>query len=433
MATLADAILESSETSHISQKRQKRSIRSHYTKLHSQNLRKLQALKNRLNSLEKLMKQQFLDPRLKHPEIFKEYKNKADSEHLEQLKFLKYSESLSNAKNSTDSEYSEQHSNNLGSPENSINPEKSVFFRCSNGLRDTEKHLTSSKHTADSEQQANQEDRSESEYSTSSEHSANSEHSSSSEYLKSSEHLPYQENPSLQHLTNSEYSKNFKNVPNPEYPPDRQYLLNSGYLAKLEHSTNLEHAGNFTSSTIPKCLAPNFQISGIMQNSISQNFWTPPVEKDLHDGELKILIGSVDAMPLSASDNSKEASLKSSNDSDNNAETNDISPFLLSSERGLHITKEEPENSEKLLKTTASEALPDSDDEEHPITQKNPLIVTDESYVEYFMCSRYSSDSVTDQIQPLVVNNLPHQVRRRRAQPHLHDFGNEEGNIILQT
>ncbi|VBB29983.1 unnamed protein product [Acanthocheilonema viteae] len=528
LKTISNATGESSGSSNIFERREKHLIYNCSTALSLLNTLKLKALKNRLRSLKKLIKQRLPDPRSKHPANFKKYKNIADTEYLESSEcsntstnseqFKNYGcsssvdttehsanwkhptnsehssneEDLSNSQHSTGSEHSsednpsdsqhstdsensnhdpsdsqhssssehstdsEQSNEDLSNSQHSTGSEHSSEDNPSDSQHSTDsehsnqkdrsdsqhssssehsdqedpsdsqhssssehsdqedpsdsQHSTSSEHSdqedpSDSQhssnsEHSNQKDPSDSQHSTDSKHSTDSEHSSSSAYLTSSEYLSNQKN-----LTNSKCSTNLKHLSDPKNPTDQQQSQSSERPATLEHAANPEYSEHFTSPIVLEFLsAPSetFETSEILQYSESQNFWTPLVEKDLYSEKSKILIGSIDPMLSFALEKLKESSMKMSNDSDDNMETNDICP----SKRNANAIGKEPENPQRLFNIITSKELSNLENDEHSTAWKNSLIINDESYMEYFMCSRYSSINLSDHEQAFDANNL---------------------------
>uniref|UniRef100_A0A8R1U130 Uncharacterized protein n=1 Tax=Onchocerca volvulus TaxID=6282 RepID=A0A8R1U130_ONCVO len=278
------------------------------------------------------------------------------SRHLLRSKDVKYSEQCANFKNSTELQHSanSEHSGNLEHSEN----------------------LSNSENSADSKHSAN------------SEHSTDSEHSASLEHSKDSDHLSNLENVTdSQHLSSSEHATGFEYSTNPKDPV---------------------HSECLTSSIRSESPGPSRK----SETSESHKFVSSFEKEELFGKKSRILIGSIDPMLSISSDDSKEIS----NDGDS-TETDEIYPFLQSSTVNMDVVEQEPESPQRFLEEKSCEALANPENEsnleqisllEYKTEWQNRSIMDDESYLEYFMCSQFSS-SLEDPEKPLDTDNLTEQ------------------------
>ncbi|KAM3724003.1 Origin recognition complex subunit [Dirofilaria immitis] len=135
-------------------------------------------------------------------------------------------------------------------------------------------------------------------------------------------------------------------------------------------------------------------------------------------------------LPIS-SDDSKETL-----NSGDSTESDEIYPFLQSSTIN-NISEQESEIPQRLLDTISCEASANPENEtnleqiislQHTIAWEDRLIMDDESYPEYFMCSQLSSSSENSE-QPLDADNLADRARPENP-PALEPLNHWEGNNI---
>ncbi|VDK76136.1 unnamed protein product [Litomosoides sigmodontis] len=486
LAEISDGMEESSGRSNICQRHL---IYSRPTAISSQNMFRLQALRNRLDAFKKLIKQRLPNVRLKRSSKFKNYKSVVDSEQLDNSK---HSENAPNSENSTVSEQfassvcstdsedttgsdhstteskhpsnqdssASEHSTtseNSTDSEHSSNQDSAIseHSTTSGHLMDPEhssqedlsasKHSASSKHSTDSERSSSQEDLSASKHSASSKHSTDSsnhgdsphsKHSIRSGHSTHSEHSEIQEDPSnSQYSSSSEHSVGFGHSSSSEYLTSSEYLPSQKNPISSQHSINsTNHLGYLIHQQyLPrsKCLitfqhsisSQSFKTPEILQNSTNHHFRASAVvDEGLKNEGSKILTGSVDTMPTASESNSTEKdSVKTSSDSADKAETSSIYPLVPSSGANVNVAEEVYGNSRRLLNTTTYEGLSNSVSGKCRTVRTNSLITTDESYVEYFMCSYHSSNNE----RAINVRNSEHQ-RQPRNQLYLQDFISNE-------
>ncbi|MCP9259064.1 hypothetical protein DINM_002041 [Dirofilaria immitis] len=302
-------------------------------------------------------------------------------------------------------------------------------------------HSTDSEHSSnpenptDSEQLASAEDPTDSEHSSNSENSTDTEHTTSSEHSADSKHSSNSQNSTdSEHSTSSEHSTDSKHSSNPE--SDSQHSSSSEHSAGLEHSINPKgpmHSECLASATKPESpdLSRNVETPEILQNSESHKFSTAFEETELFGGRSRILIGSIDPMLPISSDDSKETL-----NSGDSTESDEIYPFLQSSTIN-NISEQESEIPQRLLDTISCEASANPENEtnleqiislQHTIAWEDRLIMDDESYPEYFMCSQLSSSSENSE-QPLDADNLADRARPENP-PALEPLNHWEGNNI---
>uniref|UniRef100_A0A1I7W5I3 RING-type domain-containing protein n=1 Tax=Loa loa TaxID=7209 RepID=A0A1I7W5I3_LOALO len=271
------------------------------------------------------------------------------------------------------------------------------------------------------------------EHSVSAEYSTNSKHSSSSEYSTGPEHLANQENSSSsENSTNSEYLTGLEHLPSQENPSSSHHMLGSEYSTELKHPQNPKcsmHSVRLISSIIPESSGPsrNFETSEILRNLNSQEFSTSFEEEE--EGR-RILIGPIDPMLPISLDDSKEASTETSNNDGDSSETDDIYPFLTTSTTDANVIEETPEiSSQQSLNMIPYEILANPENDQQTIMRGNPLIINDESYVEYFICSQYSSSSSRNSEQPLDEENLLAETEPENQQPSVQHLDNQDNAI----